>query len=144
MQQGRSEAFPTAAYIASTVAGRTWSQRIEQVLRRQRPRRSRGPGWTTPLLHERPGTPTAVFGYDTPAGTPWGRGLAHRHHIQRSGPGQVAALGRGLERRYDELTAGRGSRLLADGARLPTADELAVEFGRYLSDRPESDDDTSP
>jgi hypothetical protein len=56
---------------------------------------------------------------------------------------QVATLVAGLERQYDDLTAGRGSQLLADGARLPTADELAAEFERYLSDRPESGDDTS-
>ena len=56
---------------------------------------------------------------------------------------QVASHVRGLEQQYDDVTAGRGSRLLADGARLPTADELAAEFERYLSDRPESDDDTS-
>ena len=53
---------------------------------------------------------------------------------------QIATLVRGLEQQYDDLTAGRGSQLLADGARLPTADELAAEFERYLSDRP---DDTS-
>jgi hypothetical protein len=53
---------------------------------------------------------------------------------------QVATLVRGLEQQYDDLAAGRGSPLLADGARLPTADELAAEFERYLSDRP---DDTS-
>lgn len=53
---------------------------------------------------------------------------------------QVAALVRGLEQQYDDLAAGRGTPLLADGARLPTADELAAEFERYLSDRP---DDTS-
>jgi predicted ATP-grasp superfamily ATP-dependent carboligase len=56
---------------------------------------------------------------------------------------QVATLVAGLERQYDDLTAGRGSQLLADGARLPTADELAAEFERYLSDRPESGDDPS-
>jgi PAC2 family len=55
---------------------------------------------------------------------------------------QVASLVRGLEQQYDELTAGRGGGLLADGARLPTADELAAEFEQYLSNRPESGDDT--
>jgi hypothetical protein len=54
---------------------------------------------------------------------------------------QVATHVRELEQQYDELAAGRGSRLMADGARLPTADELAAEFERYLSDRPDSDDD---
>lgn len=56
---------------------------------------------------------------------------------------QVTALVRGLEQQYDDMTAGRDNRLLADGAHLPTADELAAEFERYLSNRPESDDDTS-
>ena len=53
---------------------------------------------------------------------------------------QVATHVRDLERQYDELTAGRGEGLLAEGARLPTADELAAEFERYLSDRPESEE----
>jgi hypothetical protein len=57
---------------------------------------------------------------------------------------QIATLVHGLERQYDDLTAGRGGGLLADGARLPTADELAAEFERYLSNRPDSDDDTTP
>ena len=57
---------------------------------------------------------------------------------------QIATLVQGLERQYDDLTAGRGGGLLADGARLPTADELAAEFERYLSNRPDSDGDTAP
>lgn len=56
---------------------------------------------------------------------------------------QIATLVRGLERQYDDLTAGRGNPLLADGARLPTADELAAELERYLSERPDSGDDPS-
>jgi hypothetical protein len=41
---------------------------------------------------------------------------------------EVSSLVRGLERQYDDLAAGRGGGLLSDGARLPTADELAAEF----------------
>jgi len=68
-----------------------------------------------------------------------------RHDIdqQVTASDQVASHVLQLEQQYDDLTAGRGSRLLADGARLPTADELAAEFERYLSDRSESDDDPS-
>jgi hypothetical protein len=62
---------------------------------------------------------------------------------QVAGSEQVASLVRGLEQQYDELTTGDDSRLLADGARLPTADELAAELERHLSNRPESDDDPS-
>jgi predicted ATP-grasp superfamily ATP-dependent carboligase len=58
---------------------------------------------------------------------------------QVAGSEQVASVVRGLEQQYDDLAAGRGSQLLADGARLPTADELAAEFERYLSDRPDTD-----
>jgi proteasome assembly chaperone (PAC2) family protein len=70
---------------------------------------------------------------------------AMRHDItkQVAESEQVATHVRELEQQYDELAAGRGSRLMADGARLPTADELAAEFERYLSDRPDSDDDPS-
>jgi hypothetical protein len=60
-----------------------------------------------------------------------------------AGSEQVASLVRGLEQQYDELTTGRDSRLLSDGARVSTAGELAADFERYLSNRPESDDDTS-
>jgi|SRR5919201_684252 hypothetical protein len=56
---------------------------------------------------------------------------------------QVAEVVRGLEQQYDNLMAGRGGGLLTDGARLPTADELAAEFERYLSNRPQSEDDSS-
>jgi hypothetical protein len=62
---------------------------------------------------------------------------------QVAGSEQAASLVRGHEQQYDELTTGHDSRLLSDGARPPTADELAAEFERYLSNRPESDDDTS-
>lgn len=53
---------------------------------------------------------------------------------------QITTLVGGLERQYDDLRAGRGSGLLAEGARLPTADELAAEFEQYLSERPDPDD----
>lgn len=56
---------------------------------------------------------------------------------------QVTTVVRGLEQQYDDLMAGRGGGLLADGARLPSADELAAELERYLSNRPESDGDSS-
>jgi len=46
---------------------------------------------------------------------------------------EVTNLVRGLERQYDDMTAGRGGGLLTDGARLPTADELGAEFEQYLS-----------
>jgi hypothetical protein len=53
---------------------------------------------------------------------------------------EVANLVRGLERQYDDMTAGRGG-LLTDGARLPTADELGAEFEQYLSGRTDTDED---
>ena len=54
---------------------------------------------------------------------------------------EVASLVRGLERQYDDMTAGRGSGLMTDGARLPTADELGAEFEQYLSGRTDTDED---
>ncbi|HZC51534.1 MAG TPA: PAC2 family protein [Mycobacterium sp.] len=59
---------------------------------------------------------------------------------QVAGSEEVANLVRGLERQYDNVAAGRGGALLADGARLPTADELGAEFERYLSNRSDPDD----
>ena len=56
---------------------------------------------------------------------------------------EVASLVRGLERQYDDMTAGRGGGLLTDGARLPTADELGAEFEQYLSARTDTDEDPS-
>jgi hypothetical protein len=60
---------------------------------------------------------------------------------QVAGSEEVANLVRGLERQYDDLTAGRGGTLLTDGVRLPTADELGAEFERYLSSRTDADED---
>jgi predicted ATP-grasp superfamily ATP-dependent carboligase len=62
---------------------------------------------------------------------------------QVAGSEEIATLVRGLERQYDDLTAGRGGGLLTDGARLPTADELGAEFEQYLSGRADTDDDNS-
>ncbi|HSY14618.1 MAG TPA: PAC2 family protein [Jatrophihabitantaceae bacterium] len=56
---------------------------------------------------------------------------------------EVAAVVHALERQYDEIAAGRGSRLVADGASLPSAEELGAEFERYLSQQP-GPDDTPP
>jgi hypothetical protein len=41
------------------------------------------------------------------------------------------------------MTAGRGGGLLADGGRLPTADELGAAFEQYLSARTDTDEDPS-
>ncbi len=62
---------------------------------------------------------------------------------QVAGSDEVAAVVRTLERHYDDLTAGQGGGLLADGARLPTADEIGAEFERYLSGRADTDDEAS-
>ncbi len=76
--------------------------------------------------------------------------LAHAAEVMRrdvdkqvAGSEEVASLVRGLERQYDDMTAGRGGGLLADGARLPTADELGAEFEQYLSGRNATDEDGS-
>jgi predicted ATP-grasp superfamily ATP-dependent carboligase len=55
---------------------------------------------------------------------------------------EVATLVQRLEQQYDDLTSTRGGSLLAEGARLPTADELGAEFEKYLSNRPEGDTST--
>ena len=60
---------------------------------------------------------------------------------QVAGSEEVANLVRGLERQYDDMTAGRGSGLLTDGGRLPTADELGAEFEQYLSGRTDTEED---
>jgi proteasome assembly chaperone (PAC2) family protein len=52
---------------------------------------------------------------------------------------EVTTLVHRLEQQYDDLTSTRGGGLLADGARLPTADELGAEFEKYLSNRPDTD-----
>jgi hypothetical protein len=53
---------------------------------------------------------------------------------------EVATVVRNLEQQYDNLAVQRAGGLLADGARLPTADELGAEFEKYLSSHPEKDD----
>jgi hypothetical protein len=47
----------------------------------------------------------------------------------------IANVVAALERQYDDLQSGRVSNLLADNAKLPTADELAAEFEKYLLDQ---------
>ena len=57
---------------------------------------------------------------------------------------ELAAVVHTLEQQFDQVAEGRGTGLLADGVRLPTADELGAEFERYLSgtpDSPDSDED---
>lgn len=46
---------------------------------------------------------------------------------------EVAAVVHALEQQYDAILAGRSSSLVADGTRLPTADEIGAEFEQYLS-----------
>jgi hypothetical protein len=76
--------------------------------------------------------------------------LVHASEVMRgdvdkqvAGSAEVANLVRGLERQYDNMTAGRGGGLLSDGARLPTADELGAELEQYLSGRTDTDEDPS-
>ena len=45
---------------------------------------------------------------------------------------QISAVVRALELQYDEIVAGRSRGLVAEGARLPTADEIGAEFEQYL------------
>ncbi|HEX2903872.1 MAG TPA: PAC2 family protein [Jatrophihabitans sp.] len=46
---------------------------------------------------------------------------------------QIASVVHALETQFDEIVAGRAQSLVADGGRLPTADELGAEFERFLS-----------
>jgi hypothetical protein len=55
---------------------------------------------------------------------------------QVAGSEEVAGVVRALEQQYDEIVAGRGNGLVADGMPLPTADEQGAEFERYLSRQP--------
>lgn len=48
---------------------------------------------------------------------------------------EVAAVVRALEEQYDAFVAGRGRSLLADGAALPTADEIGAELERFLAEQ---------
>ncbi len=52
---------------------------------------------------------------------------------------QIAAVVHALELQYDEIVAGRGRGLIADGGRLPTADEIGAEFEKYLSQQADQD-----
>lgn len=53
---------------------------------------------------------------------------------------EVGEVVRSLEAQYDAWQAGRGSSLLAQGADLPSADELGAQFERFLAERsPDSD-----
>lgn len=48
---------------------------------------------------------------------------------------EVRAVVSALESQYDGYVAGVGRSLLAEGSRLPSADELAAEFERFLADQ---------
>jgi predicted ATP-grasp superfamily ATP-dependent carboligase len=52
---------------------------------------------------------------------------------------QITAVVRALELQYDEIVAGRSRGLVAEGARLPTADEIGAEFEQYLLQQQEQD-----
>ena len=51
---------------------------------------------------------------------------------------QITAVVRALEVQYDEIVAGRSPGLVAEGARLPTADEIGAEFEQYLLQQQEN------
>jgi hypothetical protein len=51
---------------------------------------------------------------------------------------QIAAVVRALEVQYDEIVAGGSRGLVAEGARLPTADEIGAEFEQYLLQQQEN------
>lgn len=53
---------------------------------------------------------------------------------------EITALVRTLELQYDAIVAGRGNSLVADGTRLPTADEIGAEFEQYLAQQPRPGD----
>ena len=59
---------------------------------------------------------------------------------------QITAVVRALELQYDEIVAGRSRGLVAEGARLPTADEIGAEFEQYLlqQEQDRGDDDPRP
>ena len=57
---------------------------------------------------------------------------------QVAGSEQIASVVHTLEAQYDEIVAGRAQGLIADGARLPTADELGAEFEKFLSQQDDS------
>lgn len=55
---------------------------------------------------------------------------------QVSASDEILGVVRALEQQYDEITAGRANSLLAEGSRLPTADEIGEEFEQYLLRQP--------
>jgi len=58
---------------------------------------------------------------------------------------QIASVVHTLEAQYDEIAAGRSQSLIADGGRLPTADEIGAEFEKFLSQQDDSgSDDAGP
>ena len=57
---------------------------------------------------------------------------------------QITAVVRALEQQYDEIVAGRSRGLVAEGARLPTADEIGAEFEQYLLQQQEDPGDDEP
>ncbi|UQX88275.1 PAC2 family protein [Jatrophihabitans telluris] len=65
---------------------------------------------------------------------------------QVAGSEEVAQVVRALEQQYDSIVAGRTGGLIADGATLPTADEIGAEFERFLArqDPPDTGDWTNP
>jgi predicted ATP-grasp superfamily ATP-dependent carboligase len=53
---------------------------------------------------------------------------------------EITAVVRALEQQYDAIVAGGGNSLVADGTRLPTADEIGAEFEQYLARQPRPGD----
>lgn len=53
---------------------------------------------------------------------------------------EIVSVVHTLEQQYDSIVAGRGSSLVADGSRLPTADEIGAEFEQYLARQPRPGD----
>ena len=53
---------------------------------------------------------------------------------------EIASVVHTLEQQYDAIISGRGSSLVADGTRLPTADEIGAEFEQYLARQPRPGD----
>ena len=53
---------------------------------------------------------------------------------------EVGSVVRALEAQYDSFVAGTGRSLVAEGAPLPSADEIAAEFEQYLSQQPGAGD----
>jgi hypothetical protein len=60
---------------------------------------------------------------------------------QVAGSEQIASVVHTLEAQYDEIVAGRAQGLVAEGGRLPTADELGAELEKFLSQQDDSPPD---